>query len=347
MLAPEFETDGFAIVPGVLAPEVVDALARAVDAAGEGPAVLRREGALYGMRDALRGLPEVRDLAGSEALLGLVRPVLGPGAFAVRGLLFDKTPGANWARPLAPGPDDRRQGPRRRPGLRPLDGQGGRAARPAARRGARTDADASASTSTTAAPTGARSASSPARTAAAGSAPRRPGDWLERGRPVACLVPRGGVRDDAPADPPRLLARRRPRAPAGRPPGIRGRAPARRASSGSKVLSRRARARRDEVHQDARDRQRLRLRQQLRPEAAGRPGAAGRRGQRPALRHRLRRPDPDRPLRAGRRPDADVQRRRLRVGDVRQRRPLRRQVRLRPRDRPQGPGDRSRPAAAS
>ena len=98
-LAPEFEARGFAIVPGLLAPDIVDALGHAIDGAGEGPSVLHREGALYGMRDALRGLPEVRDLARSEALLGLVRPVLGPGAFAVRALLFDKTPGANWGVP--------------------------------------------------------------------------------------------------------------------------------------------------------------------------------------------------------------------------------------------------------
>jgi ectoine hydroxylase-related dioxygenase (phytanoyl-CoA dioxygenase family) len=90
---------GFAVVPGVLAPEMVDALTRAIETAGEGPAVLRREGTLYGMRDALRGIAEVRDLARSEPLLDLVRPVLGPAAFAVRALLFDKTPGANWGVP--------------------------------------------------------------------------------------------------------------------------------------------------------------------------------------------------------------------------------------------------------
>lgn len=99
MIAPDFEARGFAIVPGVLAPDHVVAIARAIDAAGEGPAVLRREGSLYGMRDALRGLPEIRDLARSEALLALVRPALGPRAFAVRALLFDKTPGANWGVP--------------------------------------------------------------------------------------------------------------------------------------------------------------------------------------------------------------------------------------------------------
>ena len=52
------------------------------------------------------------------------------------------------------------------------------------------------------------------------------------------------------------------------------------------------------------------------------------------------------PSDGGRRPHADVQRRRLRVGDVRQRRPLRGQVRLRPRHLPQARRCGSRPAAA-
>ena len=52
------------------------------------------------------------------------------------------------------------------------------------------------------------------------------------------------------------------------------------------------------------------------------------------------------PSDGGRRPDADVQRRRLRGGDVRQRHPLRGQVRLRPRHLPQARRCGSRPAAA-
>ena len=60
---------------------------------------------------------------------------------------------------------------------------------------------------------------------------------------------------------------------------------------------------------------------------------AGRRRSRPALRHRRRRPDPDLPSER-----ADARMRMFNadgseVGDVRQRRPLRRQVRLRPRHR--------------
>jgi Phytanoyl-CoA dioxygenase (PhyH) len=91
--------DGFAVVADVVDPSMVDALAGAIDEAGPLYAALRRDGDLYGMRDLLRAIPEVRRLAGLPALLDLVEPVLGPGAFAVRGLLFDKTEAANWSVP--------------------------------------------------------------------------------------------------------------------------------------------------------------------------------------------------------------------------------------------------------
>lgn len=41
-------------------------------------------------------MPAVKALAESAAIRALVEKVLGPEAVAVRGLLFDKTPGANW-----------------------------------------------------------------------------------------------------------------------------------------------------------------------------------------------------------------------------------------------------------
>ena len=91
--------DGFAVVPGVIDLAIVDALVEAIDRAGPLDAILRREGDIYGMRDLLRAIPEVRRLAGCSALLDLVEPVIGPGAFAVRGLLFDKTTAANWSVP--------------------------------------------------------------------------------------------------------------------------------------------------------------------------------------------------------------------------------------------------------
>jgi ectoine hydroxylase-related dioxygenase (phytanoyl-CoA dioxygenase family) len=97
--ASTFDLLGFAVLPGVVGIDRVESLGRAIDAAGAGENVLRRDGTLYGMRDALRGLPEVRELANSAEILGLVRPILGPDAFVVRALLFDKTPGANWGVP--------------------------------------------------------------------------------------------------------------------------------------------------------------------------------------------------------------------------------------------------------
>ena len=89
--------DGFAVVLDVIDAETIDSLVDAIDRAGPLDAVLRREGNVYGMRDLLRAIPEVRTLAGSPALLDLVEAATGAPSFAVRGLLFDKTTSANWS----------------------------------------------------------------------------------------------------------------------------------------------------------------------------------------------------------------------------------------------------------
>ena len=96
-LADQLDRDGFAIRPGVIDEATVENILAAV--ARGSTSGLQREGETYGMRDLLRGVPEVRKLAGSPALLDLADTVLGPGAFAVRGLWFDKTDGANWGVP--------------------------------------------------------------------------------------------------------------------------------------------------------------------------------------------------------------------------------------------------------
>ncbi|QDV36107.1 phytanoyl-CoA dioxygenase family protein [Tautonia plasticadhaerens] len=104
-LADRIDRDGFAVVPGVLDDAEVDALIAAVGRAEfeatrlADPASLRRGKSVYGLRDLLGRVPEVRILAASPEIRGLVEPVLGPGAFAVRGLWFDKTAGANWNLP--------------------------------------------------------------------------------------------------------------------------------------------------------------------------------------------------------------------------------------------------------
>jgi hypothetical protein len=96
-----FDRDGFAIVECVLSPDHVAELAEAtrtcLSSGGEG--VLERDGEVYGVRDLLRRVPEAGRLARSPLLLEIVESILGPGAFVVRGLFFDKTLRTNWNLP--------------------------------------------------------------------------------------------------------------------------------------------------------------------------------------------------------------------------------------------------------
>jgi hypothetical protein len=82
------ERDGFAIVRGVLSAAAREALLLALgDASGAG-------------RRGLLGVPAVRALARSAALLDLVAPALPGGEpRPVRAILFDKSPAANWLVP--------------------------------------------------------------------------------------------------------------------------------------------------------------------------------------------------------------------------------------------------------
>ena len=61
--------------------------------------MLHREGEVYGVRDLLSQVPEVRQIAESPQVMEIVTAVIGSRAFAVRGLFFDKTPTANWNLP--------------------------------------------------------------------------------------------------------------------------------------------------------------------------------------------------------------------------------------------------------
>jgi ectoine hydroxylase-related dioxygenase (phytanoyl-CoA dioxygenase family) len=91
-LAARIARDGFAPVPDAVPATVLDALLAelapvAVDAEA------RRRG---GVRNLFESVPRVRQLAREGALREAAKAVLGPSCFAVRALLFDKTPDANW-----------------------------------------------------------------------------------------------------------------------------------------------------------------------------------------------------------------------------------------------------------
>jgi ectoine hydroxylase-related dioxygenase (phytanoyl-CoA dioxygenase family) len=93
--------DGFVAINEFLTREQVLELTEAtrVFLSSDEPGVLRRGGEVYGVRDLLSRVSEVRRLAESARMIKLVETILGPGAFVVRGLFFDKTPTANWNLP--------------------------------------------------------------------------------------------------------------------------------------------------------------------------------------------------------------------------------------------------------
>jgi ectoine hydroxylase-related dioxygenase (phytanoyl-CoA dioxygenase family) len=85
--------DGFAVVS-----HVVDNAHRAVltEVAGSADFVRSMRGDdVYGARNIL-DVPQIAALAREPAMTQLVQAVIGADARAVRGIFFDKTPGANW-----------------------------------------------------------------------------------------------------------------------------------------------------------------------------------------------------------------------------------------------------------
>lgn len=94
-LVSQLRNDGYAILPEALSDRDVDALLRAIEPLDRD----LEEAARGGLRDALRRSPAIREVVEHAAVRDAVRTVLGGGAFAVRGILFDKRPNANWKVP--------------------------------------------------------------------------------------------------------------------------------------------------------------------------------------------------------------------------------------------------------
>lgn len=90
--------DGFAIIENVLPPSQVDSLISSLEKINLNEGV-RSRGGIFALRNLLDASAEVRALASSKEIRNLVDPILGPNAFPVRGILFDKIPEANWKVP--------------------------------------------------------------------------------------------------------------------------------------------------------------------------------------------------------------------------------------------------------
>jgi ectoine hydroxylase-related dioxygenase (phytanoyl-CoA dioxygenase family) len=92
MLAEIVESAGYAMVSDVLGVDHVSGLIETLG--GDVGTSIGRGG-----RRNLLDEPVVRQLANSAEIRNLVEPILGEKAFVVRGILFDKTEGANWKVP--------------------------------------------------------------------------------------------------------------------------------------------------------------------------------------------------------------------------------------------------------
>jgi ectoine hydroxylase-related dioxygenase (phytanoyl-CoA dioxygenase family) len=97
--AQRIEHDGFALVENCLTSVEVESLRTALEAAcqdSDNGSLVQARGTVLAVRNLFAIVPAVVELLQHAAVRALVEPVLGTGAFAVRGILFDKTRGANW-----------------------------------------------------------------------------------------------------------------------------------------------------------------------------------------------------------------------------------------------------------
>lgn len=79
----QVEHDGYAIVHDAIPAKILNSIE------------LKLDGVRPGQRNLL-SIPLINELAASQLLRVLVEPVLGPKSVAVRGILFNKQPNANW-----------------------------------------------------------------------------------------------------------------------------------------------------------------------------------------------------------------------------------------------------------
>jgi Phytanoyl-CoA dioxygenase (PhyH) len=85
---------GFAVVPNVVVDQNIESII--ADLARLPTADSSRDGKMYAARNLLSTVLKVGEFAGAPEIRSLVQGILGNAAFPVRGILFDKVPGANW-----------------------------------------------------------------------------------------------------------------------------------------------------------------------------------------------------------------------------------------------------------
>jgi ectoine hydroxylase-related dioxygenase (phytanoyl-CoA dioxygenase family) len=90
----EIDEAGFALIPDTIGDDEIATVVKALAQLSAGQS--SRRGRVYAARNLLATVPAIGELASRPAICALVEPILGRNAFPVRGILFDKVPGANW-----------------------------------------------------------------------------------------------------------------------------------------------------------------------------------------------------------------------------------------------------------
>jgi ectoine hydroxylase-related dioxygenase (phytanoyl-CoA dioxygenase family) len=95
----QLETDGYALLPDFAASAEIDDLIEAIESSrcSIGSTLSERES--FAIRDLLQVVPAVGEWAASPSVRNFMHSLLEKEARVVRGILFDKTPGANWKVP--------------------------------------------------------------------------------------------------------------------------------------------------------------------------------------------------------------------------------------------------------
>jgi hypothetical protein len=92
------QEEGFSILPGIFGRQEIEHLVDAISKIDQGAGVRRREG-VYAVRNLLQASPAIGELAHSPKVHSLIEERLEKAFFPVRGILFDRTPSANWLVP--------------------------------------------------------------------------------------------------------------------------------------------------------------------------------------------------------------------------------------------------------
>jgi ectoine hydroxylase-related dioxygenase (phytanoyl-CoA dioxygenase family) len=102
-LHSQLAKDGYVLLPAVFSAAEIENMGVSLATALAAPAALgsliTREGPPHGARNLLRLWPEALTVVRKPAFAAVLHEVLGPQAGLVRGLYFDKPPGATWALP--------------------------------------------------------------------------------------------------------------------------------------------------------------------------------------------------------------------------------------------------------